>query len=98
MTVGRLAERLQVRHHTAVELTDRLESKGWIRRSRSHGDARKVNLCLTQRGGKLLEILSVSHRAELRAAGPRLIAALRSVLERQSRPSRRRRATTRRPR
>ena len=29
---GCLAERLQIQHHSAVELTDRLESKGLIRR------------------------------------------------------------------
>ncbi|MGB9069638.1 MAG: helix-turn-helix domain-containing protein, partial [Candidatus Acidiferrales bacterium] len=33
-TVGVLAERMQIRHHSAVELSHRLESRGWIRRSR----------------------------------------------------------------
>ncbi len=79
-TVGALAERLQIRHHTAVELIDRLELKGWIRRSPSEGDARKVDLRLTRRADKLLRMLSVSHRDELRTAGPRLLRALQSVL------------------
>lgn len=79
-TISTLAERLQVRHHTAVELTDRLERKGWIRRSRAQDDARKVNLHLTRRGEKLLEKLSASHRDELRTAGPRLLTVLQSVL------------------
>jgi DNA-binding MarR family transcriptional regulator len=80
VTVGTLAERLYVRHHTAVELIDRLESKGWIRRLRSRGDGRKVNLRLTDSGKRLIEMLSLSHRDELRILGPRLIATLRSVL------------------
>lgn len=79
-TVGALAERLQIRHHTAVELSRRLEARGWLRRSRSGSDARKVDLRLTRRGEALLEKLSVSHRDELRTAGPRLIAALQSVI------------------
>jgi DNA-binding MarR family transcriptional regulator len=79
-TIGALAERLQVRHHTAVELADRLERKGWIRRSRAQDDARRVILHVTSQGEKLLEKLSVSHRKELRTAGPRLLAVLRSVL------------------
>ena len=81
VTVGTLAERLQIRHHTAVELTDRLESKGWIRRSRGSGDGRKVNLRLTPPGDRLIETLSLSHRDELRILGPRLIRALQSVLK-----------------
>ena len=79
-TIGALAERLQVRHHTAVELTDRLEAKGWIHRERAQDDARKVTLHLTRRGEALLAKLSVAHREELQTAGPRLIAALRSVV------------------
>jgi len=79
-TVGALAERLQVRHHTAVELSHRLEARGWIRRSRSRNDARKVDLRLTRRGEALLEKLSIAHRDELRTAGPRLIAALQSIV------------------
>jgi len=79
-TVGALAERLQIRHHTAVELTDRLERRGWIHRSRDRDDARKVNLHLTRRGQQLLERLSVSHRNELSNAGPRLLVVLHAVL------------------
>src|ERR1700731_4491393 len=43
-TVGALAERLQIQHHSAVELTNRLESKGLIRRSRGQADRREVLL------------------------------------------------------
>lgn len=89
-TISDLAERLHVRHHTAVELTDRLERKRWIHRARGQDDARKVNLHLTRRGEKLLETLSASHRNELRTAGPRLLAVLQSVLAHHGRRNGRR--------
>ena len=79
-TVGALAERLQIRHHSAVELSRRLEAKGLLERARSHSDAREVLLRITARGERLLERLSLSHRDELRTAGPRLIAALREAV------------------
>lgn len=79
-TVGALAERLQIRHHSAVELTDRLASRGWLRRSRSRKDRREVLLELTARGEKLLGKLSLSHRNELRTAGPALLRALRAAI------------------
>jgi len=79
-TVGALAERLQIRHHSAVELSHRLEANGWILRSRSRNDLRRVDLRLTRRGEQLLRRLSVSHRNELTTAGPRLIAALQVVI------------------
>jgi DNA-binding MarR family transcriptional regulator len=84
-TVGVLAERLQVRHHTAVELTDRLEAKGLIRRLRGEADRREVLLELTLRGEKLLRELTLSHRAELQMAGPKLVAALESAIARERR-------------
>ena len=79
-TVGALAERLQIHHHTAVELTDRLQQKGLIRRARNERDHREVLLELTRRGERLLHKLSRAHRAELRSAGPKLIQALRAIV------------------
>jgi len=83
-TIGVLAERLQIRHNTAVELTRRLERKGLLDRTRGHFDAREVLLHVTPRGERLLERLSLSHRDELRTAGARLIDALRSVVARST--------------
>jgi DNA-binding MarR family transcriptional regulator len=82
-TVGALAERLQIRHHSAVELSRRLEAAGWIRRSRHGRDRRQVQLVVTARGEKLLAKLSVSHRRELRTAGPRLLRALQTIVARR---------------
>jgi DNA-binding MarR family transcriptional regulator len=84
-TVGVLAERLQIQHHSAVELTDRLQSKSLIRRSRSKADRREVLLGLTLRGEKLLQKLTVAHRAELRSMGPKLLAVLESAMARKRR-------------
>ena len=79
-TVGVLAEQMQIRHHSAGELSSRLARKGWMRRSRSRRDGREVLLELTRRGENLLAKLSLSHREELRTAGPRLIAALQAAI------------------
>jgi DNA-binding MarR family transcriptional regulator len=89
-TVGMLAERLQIRHHSAVELSRRLEAKGLLERTRSHSDAREVLLRVSARGERLLERLSLSHRDELRTAGPRLIEALHLVVAHSASPPRRR--------
>lgn len=75
-TVGALAEKMQIQHHSAVELSNRLEARRLISRSRDARDRRQVHLQLTQRGEKLLRDLSAAHRDELRSTGPRLIAAL----------------------
>ncbi len=83
-TVGALAERLQIRHNSAVELSRRLEAKGLLERARSHSDAREVLLRVTARGERLIERLSFSHRDELRTAGIRLIETLRSVVAHSS--------------
>ena len=88
-TIGVLAERLRIQHHSAVELTNRLESKGLIRRLRGEADRREVLLELTLRGEKLLQQLTLSHRAELQSAGPRLVAALELAIARERRRSRR---------
>jgi DNA-binding MarR family transcriptional regulator len=92
-TVGVLAERLQIRHHSAVELSRRLQAHGWIRRSRGSTDRRVVVLLITSRGEKLLEKLSLSHRDELRTAGARLLKTLGLAIahksgSKRSRPSR----------
>jgi DNA-binding MarR family transcriptional regulator len=79
-SIGELAKRLQIRHHSTVELVNRLARRGYVRRQRGHKDRREVLLSLTVKGDKLLSELSLHHRAELRKAGPALIAALHSVM------------------
>jgi DNA-binding MarR family transcriptional regulator len=89
-TVGYLAEQLQVQHHSAVELTDRLEKHRLIRRLRSRADRREVFLHLMPCGENLLRRLSLAHREELQLAGPKLLEALDGVVAHRNSPARRR--------
>lgn len=73
-TVGRLAERLLVKHHTAVELAHRLGAKNLLRRRKNPEDGRSVLLSLTSKSEKILERLSAAHRDELRQMGADLCA------------------------
>lgn len=79
-TIRGLSERLRIRHHSAVELVDRMEKRGLCRRERSKADRRMVLLHVTPRGDKLLNRL-VRHRiAELQVTGPSLARALSALL------------------
>ena len=91
--IGELAERLQIRHHSTVELVNRLSVGGYVRRNRSGEDRREVWLSLTPKGEKVLRKLSLQHRVELRLHGPALIAALKRAIPKQ----RTARAAPRRP-
>jgi len=79
-TIGTIAERLCVEHHTAVTLTDRLERGGLVQRERSHQDRREVLLTISPRGEELLTQLSALHREQLKTVAPSLHRALTSVL------------------
>jgi DNA-binding MarR family transcriptional regulator len=83
-TVTVLAERLLLRHNSAVELADRLEARGLLQRATSPTDARQVLLRLTPHGNRALEKVSRPHRMALQATGPLLIRALQLVLQRAS--------------
>jgi len=83
--IAYLAERLQIRHHSAVELVDRLEKKGLIQRSRGELDRREVHLRVTPRGERILRELTLHTRAELRLAAPALVGTLGKVMARDER-------------
>lgn len=70
ISVGDLAEQLQLTHHSAVGLANRIEALGYIRRSPSEEDRRSVLLSLTEPGRTLLDQVYHVHRKELRSAGP----------------------------
>lgn len=80
-TIRALADRLALKHHSAVELIDRLESHGYVRRSRSRDDRRRVLVTLLPRGEKLLEQVAQDRIGELRASGAALVAAISALLE-----------------
>jgi len=79
-TILTLAERLQLRHHSAVGLIDRLEKRGLVRRVQGKEDRRKVLISLTARGEQILDNLARKRLAELRATGPELVRALGAVI------------------
>lgn len=81
-----LAGRLQVRHHSAVELAKRARAAGLVSATADAADARRSVLRLTARGAAVLERLSRLHRGELAAAGADLTRALK-VLTRVTRAS-----------
>jgi DNA-binding MarR family transcriptional regulator len=72
VTVGELAERLQLRHHSTVELIDRLVAEKLVVRESSVEDRRQVLIQLTGRGEKTLERLSSLHHEQLKRIGPEL--------------------------
>ncbi|HZU90758.1 MAG TPA: MarR family transcriptional regulator [Stellaceae bacterium] len=75
-TVGDLAERLRIQHHSAVELVDRLAEAGLIVRTHDPQDRRRVLLGLTETAEELLASLSAIHLAELHALRPALLEIL----------------------
>jgi DNA-binding MarR family transcriptional regulator len=98
-TIGALAERLQLRHHSTVELVDRLVKHGMVARQRTSQDRREVVIRLRPRGEAVLAKL-VSHSvAELRTEGPGLVTALKRLIsDSRSRRVRRRAEVRRGPR
>lgn len=72
ITVSELAERLQIRHHSAVGLVDRLAAQDLVTREPGEADKREVYISLTPQGKDILAQLSAAHRQELRHIGPQL--------------------------
>jgi DNA-binding MarR family transcriptional regulator len=90
-TIRTLADRLALKHHSVVELVDRLEQHGLVRRTRSRDDRRRVLVSLLPRGEKLLEDVARHRISELRSSGAALVAAIEALLEREQRVGNRRR-------
>jgi DNA-binding MarR family transcriptional regulator len=74
-----VANRMQIQHHSAVELINRLERGGYVERDRGLEDRREVFLELTSKGERVLAELALHHHGELKNAAPKLVAALRRV-------------------
>jgi len=75
-----VANRMQIQHHSAVELINRLEAGGYVHRERATNDRREVLLQLTAKGEKVLAELALHHHEQLQDAAPELVAALRRVM------------------
>lgn len=78
ITIGALAERLKVRHNTAVGLVNRLVEAGLIDREADSSDQRRVLLRLTERAERRLAQLSRAHLDDLARIRP----MLEQILER----------------
>jgi DNA-binding MarR family transcriptional regulator len=82
VTIGELAEQMQIAPHSAVGLVDRMEGLRLVRRSVSKEDRRRVQVCLTAKGLAILEKLYRAHRKELSSVGPQLVGLLqRAVID-----------------
>ena len=87
-TITTLSSRLCLRHHSTVELVNRLVERGAARRRHGEEDRREVLVELTPYGEELLEKLSVLHWEELRTAGPALSDSLHAILHSRVRQER----------
>ena len=79
LTVGELAERLNLKHHSVVGLVDRLMGRGLIQRRHDAMDRRRVLIALSAKAETLLLTLTLAHRDELRRLAPLLRALLQRV-------------------
>ena len=79
-TIVVLAERLQIRHNTAVELVNRLARRDLVRRYRSKSDSRKMLIQLTPAGDLLIEKLVRRRFDELVSGQPVLVKALNRII------------------
>lgn len=79
-TIGTLAQRLCVEHHTTVALVDKLATAQLVKRVPSERDRREVLVEITPDGEQRLADLSQLHKDQLRTIGPALLEALQAVL------------------
>jgi DNA-binding MarR family transcriptional regulator len=75
-----LADGLLIKHHSAVELIDRLEKHGYVRRTRSRDDRREVMVSILPKGQRVLERVVQQRITELRAGGRNLMRAIDVLL------------------
>ena len=83
-TIKTVSSRLCLRHHSTVELADRLVARGAIARRHSDEDAREVLLELTSHGEEILRELQVLHWQELQTSGPALAESLIAIIQQTS--------------
>jgi|SRR2546423_7411975 len=78
-TISQLSERLQVKHHSAVNIVDRLVERKLIRRQAGEEDRRERHLELTEKGQRLIEELARVHYDELSERSAEMIACLKRL-------------------
>jgi DNA-binding MarR family transcriptional regulator len=84
-TIKNIADRLGIRHHSAVELVNRLENRGLVKRQRSDVHRSFVFVRITKEGEMVLQKLVASRKADLQIAGPILAKALATLTKENAR-------------
>jgi DNA-binding MarR family transcriptional regulator len=79
LSIGNLAERLQIHHHSAVGLVDRLEAMGLATRAVDPGDRRRIHVKPTPKGERQVARLAAVHRDELKERAETLSRLLRRL-------------------
>jgi DNA-binding MarR family transcriptional regulator len=80
VTIGKLADLLQIAHHRAVGLVDRSVDQNLVAREPDVEGRRQMYVKLARRGEEVLEQLAGVHRPEIRRLGPRLELILGSLM------------------
>lgn len=91
--IGEIADRLQIQHHSTVELVDRLERNGYVNRRRSEHDKREVLVVLTPKAERILRELSLHHHELLQSYGADLVTSLRRSMNVKARSRKEKPAT-----
>jgi DNA-binding MarR family transcriptional regulator len=79
VTIAYAAERLGLKHNSAVELVNRSEREGLLTRTADAGDKRRAILRLTRKGRHVMGSLAGNHARELNELAPRLVRALEDI-------------------
>jgi DNA-binding MarR family transcriptional regulator len=72
VTITELADRLHLKHHSAVGIVDRLAHRELVERRSSATDRRRIEVRLTKRGEALIRKLSAAHLREIVQLRPEL--------------------------
>jgi len=79
-SISYIAERMVVRHNTAVELVDRAEKAGLVERVADKNDHRRSLVEITSHGNDLLAELVPIHLAEVRTGDGELLRSLQRLI------------------
>lgn len=83
-SISAIAERMQLNHNSMVELIDRCEKGGLLRRVKLGGDRRMVTLAITPEGEQALRRQASAARQELQTVGPLLAESIRQLMQNSS--------------
>ncbi len=80
LTISHLSERLQIKHHSAVNIVDRLSERKLVTREAVKADRRRRHVQLTAKGEELIDELAVVHRKEIRGRSAEMIKVLERLM------------------